>query len=509
MRAAKRWTTVTLLAVAMAGGGLLAAEKTLPWPEERRVCGLAWTRDGEGILVFYLKEHGAILERRSLAGWEVGWQTETLNRPFGTMNALALSPDGERVLVLERMFLEVFSVSTGERMLSLDLRGEVKRYLLAACVRPDGNPLVLVEEWAGIPTELYLEERNREGELLRREPLGTGFMAPPKPWVVFSPDGRYLLYAAGTVDQPAGASWTVRLRDLASGEETSFDLRELLPDPGWENFRLGISSLALRPDAKEFAVGLFAADPGKPILLRVDVETGKLIEAPLHAVGEYAAVETLVYSPDGRRLAASISNYSLRGGPAELTVLQLGPRDSVTRDLCSSPNYSPECPRALPSFSPDGRTLATVSWTSLALWDLCPEIPQLPASGWGFSFSSGGAYHPTGHGEWRVRLDPSGSVELEHRVMDDVETYGPFDLGPEEAKALWGLIQMAEIPCLSSSTRAGLPDEPLFVFSLEGPDSAYRVELWRGDVEESEALMALVDALATLIETYTGEEPRL
>ena len=508
MRAAKGWTIVTLLAVVLAGGGLLAAEKSLSWPEERTVYGLAWTQDEEGVIVLYDRGHGAVLERWSLSGWEVRWEIETLDRPFGTMNALALSPDGERVLVLERGFLEAFSVSSGERMFSLDLRGEISRDLLAACLGPDGNLWVLVREWTGIPPELYLEERDQGGKLLRREPLGTGDIAPPRPTAVFSPDGGYLLYAAGTADQVAGVAWTVRFRDLTSGEEKSFDLRELLPDPGWEKVRISVSSLALRPDAVEFAVGLFAAEEGKPILLRIDVETGKLIEAPLHAVGDDTGVEALAYSPDGSRLAVSVADYSWRGGPGKLSVLEFGPTGSVAKELCASPDPT-ECPKSFPTFSPDGRTLASVSRKGLALWDLCPEIPQLPASGWTFSFASGGAHHPAGHGEWRVRLEPSGRSVVEHQVMDDVVTYGPFELGPEEAEALWGLIQMSGIPCLSSSTRAGVPDEPLFVFSLEGPDRNWRVELWRGDVEENEALMALVDALAALIETYTGKELQL
>ncbi len=507
MRTAKRWMVIAFLAVVTAGGGLLAAEKSLPWPEERTVHGLAWTRDEEGVLVFYGRGHGAVLERWSLPDWEASWEIETLDRPFGTMNALVLSPDGELVLVLERGFLEAFSVSSGERMFSLDLRGEVRRDLLAACVRPDGNLWVLIREWTGIPPELYLEERDQGGKLLHREPLGTGDIVPPRPTAVFSPDGGHLLYAAGTADLPAGVAWTVRFRDLTSGEERSFDLRELLPGPGWEKERLSISSLALGPDAVEIAVGLFSADEGKPVLLRID-EMGKLIEAPLHAVGNDTGVEALAYSPDGNRIAVSVADYSSRGGPGKLSILELGPTGSVAKELCASPDPT-ECPKSFPTFSPDGRTLASVSWKGLALWDLCPEIPQLPASGWTFSFASGGAHHPAGHGEWRVRLEPPGRVVVEHQVMDDVATYGPFDLGPEEAEALWGLIQMSGIPCPSSSTRAGIPDEPLLVFSLEGPDRNWRVELWRGDVEENEALMALVDALAALIETYTGKEPRL
>jgi hypothetical protein len=126
-----------------------------------------------------------------------------------------------------------------------------------------------------------------------------------------------------------------------------------------------------------------------------------------------------------------------------------------------------------------------------------------------FTFSSGGAHHPEGHGEWLFTLNQGPWVEISHRVGDDVSDYGEFELGWEEASALWRLVEAVDVLTLESSTRPGIPDEPTFTLELERGDGTHSVELWSGDARENPDVAALVDAIARTIEDCTGVTPVL
>ena len=126
-----------------------------------------------------------------------------------------------------------------------------------------------------------------------------------------------------------------------------------------------------------------------------------------------------------------------------------------------------------------------------------------------FEFSSGGAYHLSGYGEWIVRLDADGNFAVKHKVGDDVIDYGMFTLTETEKATLWGQVHVAGIGAMVSSTRAGVPDEVQYTFTLARGAHTHEVKVWGNDVREDEALTALLGLVARMIERYSGETPVL
>jgi hypothetical protein len=124
-----------------------------------------------------------------------------------------------------------------------------------------------------------------------------------------------------------------------------------------------------------------------------------------------------------------------------------------------------------------------------------------------FTFSSGGAHHPEGHGEWLFTLNDGPWVEITHRVGEDVTEYGDFKIDSEDYIALWRLIDAVDVLALEPSTRPGIPDEPTFTFNLERGDGSHVVDLWSGDARENPDIVALVDAIGVTIESCTGVTP--
>jgi hypothetical protein len=126
-----------------------------------------------------------------------------------------------------------------------------------------------------------------------------------------------------------------------------------------------------------------------------------------------------------------------------------------------------------------------------------------------FEFSSGGAHHPAGFGEWRVRLDGAGVFSITHNVRDEVEDYGTFTLTERENSELWELVRAADIESLESSQRPGVPDEVKYTFVLRDETQSHLVEIWVNDARKNDEIVALVDRIATLIEAYAKQEPVL
>jgi hypothetical protein len=496
------WRMMTIIS-AMLGLFAWGVARDIPLPSGTKALGLAWSPDGSGIVLLYRGSEGGGVAWVEVESGEVRWQVTGFwlsPRSY----PIAFAPDGDKVAVgaLDRVL--VISASDGEVLATVEL-GE-HFHPLALAFLPNGALAVVVEEVRGFPGSLYLDTRGSTGELIERVPLGERNTPAPRPMADFSPDGRLLAFAAGTDAEPGGEVWLVHLLDLKTGETRTWDLRELRPELPWEGLRTQIASLALRPDGGEIAVGLYSGGSDTPLVLRLDTEFDRISEELFPSPGRSFLAETLDYSPEGSRLAFSVRSLLEPIGPVTLAVARLMPEGSQLETLCQV-RFFRECPAFHPLFSPDGGTLASLGWEAVRLWDLCPEALELPAPGWTFSFSSGGAYHPKGYGEWHVRLDVKGRFDVTYQVGDTVEPYGPFQLEPEGAEELWTLIQTAGIPERESSTRPGIPDEPRYTFALEGPTCVFRVELWAGEVEEDAALTALIERISALIRVYTGEEP--
>jgi len=126
-----------------------------------------------------------------------------------------------------------------------------------------------------------------------------------------------------------------------------------------------------------------------------------------------------------------------------------------------------------------------------------------------FEFSSGGAYHIAGSGEWQVRLDSAGAFSIAHNVRGVVKDYGVFSLAEKESVELWGLVRTANIGEMESSKRPGLPDEVQYTFALGDGTPTRSVKIWVTDARQNDRLVALVERIGTLIEKYTRQKPIL
>ncbi len=124
-----------------------------------------------------------------------------------------------------------------------------------------------------------------------------------------------------------------------------------------------------------------------------------------------------------------------------------------------------------------------------------------------FEFSSGIAQHPSGHGAWQVQLAHTGEFSVRHAIPSHTILYGPFKLTDKENAYIWGLVEDAEIEGLRSSTRAGVPDEAQYTFTLHLEEGQHTSTLWVSDALKNLSLAILVMQLGTLIETYTDQTP--
>ncbi len=127
-----------------------------------------------------------------------------------------------------------------------------------------------------------------------------------------------------------------------------------------------------------------------------------------------------------------------------------------------------------------------------------------------FEFSSSGAYHLEGYGEWQIKVDTAGNLSISHNVRGDVTPYGPYSLLEQENLALWQRIDAIGLETMSPPQRAGMPDEVQYSFSLDNESGrVHRVEIWINDARRNDKIVALVDQIGLLIEQYTGQTPVL
>ncbi|MBI5297467.1 MAG: hypothetical protein HY869_18465 [Chloroflexi bacterium] len=126
-----------------------------------------------------------------------------------------------------------------------------------------------------------------------------------------------------------------------------------------------------------------------------------------------------------------------------------------------------------------------------------------------FAFSSGGAYHFHGFGEWKLHADENGHLMVEHDVLGSVTKFGPFQLSVDETDLLWGLISGAAFEQRPSSPGPGIPDEAMLGFALSARETLHSVQLWNSDAFGDKAIVQLLNEIVSLIERYTGRKPVL
>lgn len=123
-----------------------------------------------------------------------------------------------------------------------------------------------------------------------------------------------------------------------------------------------------------------------------------------------------------------------------------------------------------------------------------------------FKFANGSPDHPEGFGEWQLLLDRGGYFILKHLGQDEEKDYGVTTLLPAENERLWQLTESANLLNLPSASGEAVPDTVMYTFTLISGDDEQTIEIWSTDVQDNDAVQALLDGITEVIKSHTGEE---
>ncbi|MBP2707419.1 PD40 domain-containing protein [Microbispora sp. RL4-1S] len=282
----------------------------------------------------------------------------------GSINAVAASPDG-RVLVtaLDDGTVRFWDI-VARRPLGGDLSGPVVRDME---ISPDGTTLALA-----IDDEIRLFDLATRKPRVK-EPLSIGAVTD----MAFTPDGRTL--AVLTSSSAEVRFWNLerkRVETRLSGGPGGFAKRIILSRDGAHLAVVGVpyesvtvwsmkdlkktavvpgSEAAFSPDGEYLAAG----SSFRPVRL-YDVKTGRAAGSPLHGItGNVKAVE---FSPDGTTLATV--SWDEPNEPDKV-----GLWDVATGRQAGSGLAGPAEQVDSVLFSPDGRTLMTIQGSAVLFWD--------------------------------------------------------------------------------------------------------------------------------------------
>ena len=256
---------------------------------------------------------------------------------FGASRAVAFSPDGQRLAVLNSIGIWLYDVATS-RELALLTAGQ-SFFLSSMAFSPDGTLIALGSGEYSKPEGLVLLYDVSTGRNVATLD-GYGRVSS----IVFSSDSKTLI--VGSRDG------TVRLWDVATRTNTA-------------TFEHGkhLTSVALSPDRSTLAVSLgYFYENGIVELWDVATRTNF---ATLE--GHTKGVNDLTFSPDGTTLASGSEDNTVK-----LWDVAAG-RSIATLQGHRSRIYSV-------TFSPEGNTLASGAWPEVKLWDISTKrnIATLP-----------------------------------------------------------------------------------------------------------------------------------
>jgi hypothetical protein len=127
-----------------------------------------------------------------------------------------------------------------------------------------------------------------------------------------------------------------------------------------------------------------------------------------------------------------------------------------------------------------------------------------------FEYSSGGAYHFEGYGEWLVIVDDDGDMTITHNTYDDeIVDYGPYDLTAAEVAGLWEAVDAIDLEDIYFEPRPGVPDEVSCRFEVKGEGEDVVLATWINDIREHKGLADIINYCGALIQKYTGVKPVL
>lgn len=327
------------------------------WSADGEVTAAAWSADG--------KRLATAGPTSAIRDPETGKVLHKFEVHAGPIHAIAISPDGKTLALGQREGgTRLYDMDTAKALFHLELPGETQ-----SCVAfsPDGKTVA-----TGDQKTIHLWDAGT-GKKLRELAGHTETINA----VAFSADGKSL--ASGSYDQ------TVRLWDVTAGKERLL----LKVNDG------AVLAVAFSPDGKTLATGSWAR--GRVSLW--DAETGKRSwdsDSGNHAFA-------VAFSPDGKTLAASDSDRVHLRDAATGQTIRTPHRDEITFqsavfardaktvttlsddrtfrtwDAVSGKELSRSRSLDLPGFgnesrpllSPDGQTLAWLSWEkSVQIWDV-------------------------------------------------------------------------------------------------------------------------------------------
>ena len=337
----KLWAGLTLLAAVgiilgtLSGLGLIPGFGSWRLPKGARGLVLRWSPDGTSLLLVYGQGRKRIFELRSFPHGKRRWRVENPSKE----EIYSVSFQRDRVIIGEEGKIRFLDAGTGKEVELWPIEGIPFQF------RPlsDGGWMFLMFAYEDVNDGgvLYLVRTSPDGKVVSRDKIAPYRLMSSR--ASLSPDGRFLAYTGGEADLWIGP-YVVNLRDLSSGQERSWNLKEFISG--------NITNIALRPDGQEIAISVMPKKLGYPFLFRLNVSSGALMEIPPPDIFPELLYGTMpfrsyfAYSPNGRFLAISVRCVGHDEGVGAFLV-----EDDRTRTLWEG--FTSDF-----AFSPDGKWLA-------------------------------------------------------------------------------------------------------------------------------------------------------
>jgi WD40 repeat protein/tRNA A-37 threonylcarbamoyl transferase component Bud32/tetratricopeptide (TPR) repeat protein len=280
---------------------------------------------------------------------QTGQEVFSLKGHTGYVYSVCWSPDGRRLATASQdETVKVWDVQTGRE--TLPLRGHTGP-VMSVCFSPDGRRLAS----AAIDQTVKVWDAQAGQETLTFKGH-TGWVNS----VCWSPDGRRLASASASMS----IDRTVRVWDARTGQE-----QLTLRGPTGQ-----VSSVCFSPDGKRLA----SASPDGTVMMW-DAQTGQEVRT---LKGHTHWVNGVVFSPDGRRLASACNGYDWQKQQlsGEVKVWDTGTGQEVLSLKGLAGGVESVC------FSPDGRRLASAGGErnkpgEVKVWDARTGQEQLTLKG--------------------------------------------------------------------------------------------------------------------------------
>ncbi|WP_204041147.1 WD40 repeat domain-containing protein [Acrocarpospora phusangensis] len=251
-------------------------------------------------------------------------------------------------------------VTLNRERVALTLRGTLRRLDLATR-RQSNRPVTgdfVALTYAAEGDLLATAQRNGAVHVLENGvPLTEPFQAGAVRAMAFSPDGNWLATAG---DDEIVRVWDIALTRRLSGEPTSGTPGPWTALAGTPPCRAAtVDAVATSPDGRQFATASAGA------ICLWDAATRRRLREPL--TGHTGRVNTLVYSPDGRRLLSGGDDHTIRswdtatGEPGDLNLAQASGISALA--------FDPRDPNRLATGTENG---------TVRLWDLTERLPVGP-----------------------------------------------------------------------------------------------------------------------------------